>query len=87
MQLKLFLKHIVLRKQKTEQGDATMNHATMQFDNHDEQIKYYELLLERDLDDLPRFPLPDGYRFGFYKLSALSLFRRMRETAGTAGGL
>lgn len=64
-----------------------MNHAAMQFDNHDEQIKYYELLLERDLDDLPRFPLPDGYRFGFYKLSALSPFRRMRETAETVGGL
>lgn len=44
-----------------------MNQAAMQFDNHDERIKYYELLLERDLDDLPRFPLPDGYRFVFYR--------------------
>lgn len=39
----------------------------MNFDNHDERIKYYELLLERDLDALPRFPLPEGYRFVFYK--------------------
>lgn len=39
----------------------------MNFDNHDERIKYYELLLERDLDALPLFPLPQGYRFIFYK--------------------
>lgn len=39
----------------------------MTFDNHDERIKYYELLLERDLDELPQFPLPEGYRFVFYQ--------------------
>ncbi len=40
----------------------------MQFDNHDPRIRYYELLLERkNLDDLPRFSLPEGYRFVFYK--------------------
>lgn len=38
----------------------------VQFDNHDERIKYYELLLERDLEGIPVFPLPDGYRFVFY---------------------
>lgn len=38
------------------------------FDNHDHRIKYYELLLKRDdLDDLPEYRLPDGYRFVFYK--------------------
>ncbi len=35
------------------------------FDNHDSRIKYYELMLERDLDGLPRCPLPEGYRFVF----------------------
>lgn len=39
----------------------------MPFDNHDSRIKYYELLLERDLDALPYFPLPDGYQFVFYQ--------------------
>ncbi|MDE5576323.1 MAG: GNAT family N-acetyltransferase [Oscillospiraceae bacterium] len=40
----------------------------MNFDNHDERIKYYELMLERKtLADIPAFPLPDGYRFVFYK--------------------
>lgn len=39
----------------------------IQFDNHDEHIKYYELLLERDLDALPVFSLPEGYKFVFYK--------------------
>ncbi len=40
----------------------------MIFDNHDERIKYYELILERKtLEDIPVFPLPDGYRFVMYK--------------------
>lgn len=39
----------------------------MIFDNHDERIKYYELMLERDLDGLPRYELPEGYRFAHYK--------------------
>ncbi len=32
-----------------------MNETAMQFDNHDSHIKYYELLLERDLENLPCF--------------------------------
>lgn len=40
----------------------------MTFDNHDERIKYYELMLERKtLEDIPYFPLPDGYKFVLYK--------------------
>lgn len=40
----------------------------MNFDNHDERIKYYELMLERKtLSDIPEFSLPEGYRFAFYK--------------------
>lgn len=37
------------------------------FDNHDARIRYYELLLERDLENLPRFDLPKGYRFVFFR--------------------
>ena len=37
------------------------------FDNHDKRIPYYELLLERDLDSIPKFSLPDGFRFEFYQ--------------------
>ncbi len=44
-----------------------MNEISRQFDNHDEHIAYYELLLERDLDSLPHIPLPEGYRFVFYQ--------------------
>lgn len=44
-----------------------MCRTDIQFDNHDERIKYYELLLERDLDTLPLFQLPQGYRFVFYQ--------------------
>ena len=37
------------------------------FDNHDERIKYYELMLERDLEGILHFPLPEGYRYVFYQ--------------------
>lgn len=39
----------------------------IEFDNHDERIRYYELLLERDLEQIPQIELPEGYRFVFYK--------------------
>lgn len=39
----------------------------MQFDNHDDRIPYYELLLHRKLEDLPVFSLPEGYHFVFYR--------------------
>ena len=39
----------------------------LKFDNHDERIRYYELLLERSLDGLPSVSLPEGYQFVFYK--------------------
>lgn len=37
------------------------------FDNHDKRIPYYKLLLERDLDSIPKFSLPDGFHFEFYQ--------------------
>lgn len=39
----------------------------IEFDNHDERIRYYELMLERDLKDFLHFPLPDGYRYTFFQ--------------------
>lgn len=39
----------------------------MTFDNHDERIRYFELLLESDLDHIPAFSLPDGFHFVFYQ--------------------
>lgn len=44
-----------------------MDLREMQFDNHDGRIRYYELLLERDLEGIGSFPLPEGYRFVFYR--------------------
>lgn len=40
---------------------------TKEFDNHDKRIPYYELLLERDLNDIPQCSLPNGYHFEFYQ--------------------
>lgn len=36
------------------------------YDNHDEQICYYELLLEGDIIEVPQYELPEGYRFVSY---------------------
>ena len=40
----------------------------LEFDNHDDRIRYVELEFLRDtLLDIPQYELPDGYRFVFYK--------------------
>lgn len=44
-----------------------MNGTNVMFDNHDSRIKYYELILERDLDFIKEYNLPEGYHFEFYK--------------------
>lgn len=36
-------------------------------DNHDFRIRYYELLLEADIGDIPERPLPAGYSYAFYQ--------------------
>lgn len=40
--------------------------AIDQFDNHDERICYYELLLESDITQVPQYELPEGYHFAAY---------------------
>ena len=40
----------------------------LQLDNHDSRIRYIDLLLERlDLENIPEYELPEGYRFVFYQ--------------------
>lgn len=36
------------------------------YDNHDERICYYELLLENNITEVPQFELPKDYRFVSY---------------------
>ncbi|MCM1245838.1 MAG: GNAT family N-acetyltransferase [Roseburia sp.] len=36
------------------------------YDNHDERICYYELLLESNITEVPQYELPKGYRFVSY---------------------
>lgn len=40
-----------------------MNRTNLQFDNHDDRIRYYELLLEQNLDNLPCLPLVNFLKF------------------------
>lgn len=58
-----------------------MEKLSSQFDNLDPRIKYYELLLERDLDALPSFPLPEGYRFVFYKPGDRDIWIEIEQSA------
>ena len=44
----------------------TVQNSLVSFDNHDPRIPYYELMLEQNLDDVPEFPLPAGYRYRNY---------------------
>lgn len=40
----------------------------MIFDNHDNRIQYYDLLLRRDsLENLTEYTLPEGFHFAFYQ--------------------
>ena len=40
----------------------------MILDNHEDRIRYYELILQRrDLSGIPQFPLPEGFTFVFYR--------------------
>lgn len=40
----------------------------LKLDNHDSRIRYIDLLLERvDLENIPEYELPEGYRFVFYQ--------------------
>ncbi|MDE5700605.1 MAG: GNAT family N-acetyltransferase [Lachnospiraceae bacterium] len=38
----------------------------VRYDNHDERICYYELLLENDITKVPQYELPKGFRFAAY---------------------
>ena len=38
------------------------------YDNHDSRIRYVHLVMERpDLDSIPHYELPEGYRFAYYR--------------------
>ena len=40
----------------------------IKLDNHDSRIRYVGLLMVRDdLEDIPQYELPEGYRFVFYR--------------------
>ena len=52
------------------------------FDNHDSRIRYIDLLLERmNLDDVPEYPLPEGYRFVFYQPGDRDAWIHIEQTA------
>lgn len=68
-----------------------MNGINTMFDNHDSRIKYYELILEKDLDVIKSYDLPKGYHFEFYKDgdrdSWIEIERSAKEFSSYAEGL
>ncbi|MBR2793356.1 MAG: hypothetical protein IKE16_01820 [Solobacterium sp.] len=48
----------------------------------DHSIRFYPLLLERTLDFIPVFPLPEGYRFSFYAPGDEAEWIRIEQSAG-----
>jgi ribosomal protein S18 acetylase RimI-like enzyme len=48
----------------------------------DHSIRYHKLLLERDLEQIPVFPLPEGYRFSFYRPGDEEDWIRIEQSAG-----
>ena len=61
------------------------------FDNHDPRIRYYELVLENTLDNLPDRPLPPGYSFITYapgdRENWIAIERSARELVSYEQGL
>ena len=41
--------------------------ALPNFDNHDDRIKFYELMLQADITGMEEIPLPEGYSYAFYQ--------------------
>ncbi|MBQ7454885.1 MAG: GNAT family N-acetyltransferase [Clostridia bacterium] len=60
-------------------------------DNHDERIRYYELLLEGDIRGVRETPLPAGYAFAWYRPGDrdawIGIERSAKEFAGYEEGL
>lgn len=55
----------------------------MKFDNHDRRIRYFHLELMRDdLENLPQYPLPEGYRFVFFQPGDQEAWIEIERTAG-----
>ena len=51
------------------------------FDNHDPRIPYFELVLERELADLPEIPLPEEYHLETYAPGDRNVWIRIEQSA------
>ena len=67
-------------------GDARTRERTASmlrcFDGHDARLPYHELMLERDLTDIPALPLPDGYRFETFGPGGKRAWIEIEKSAG-----
>ena len=54
----------------------------MEFDNHDDRIRYVELkFIRKDLRDIPKYSLPEGYRFAFFQPGDRDDWIRIEQSA------
>lgn len=59
----------------------TVRNSLLRFDNHDLRIPYYELMLERDLNDIPETALPEGYHFENFRPGDRDVWIALEKTA------
>ncbi len=68
----------------------TVRNSLESFDNHDSRIPYYELVLERNLEDVSEVPLPAGYHYRNYtpgdKAAWITLEKSAKEFSSTEEG-
>ncbi|MBR6089934.1 MAG: GNAT family N-acetyltransferase [Anaerolineaceae bacterium] len=61
--------------------DWRVRKSLTRFDNHDARIRYYELALERSLEDIPEQALPDGYSFATYSPGDMDTWIEIEKSA------
>lgn len=65
--------------------------ALPRFDNHDERIRYYELMLQNSLSAVLELPLPPGWHYEFYspgdRDSWIAIERSAKELSSYEQGL
>lgn len=54
----------------------------MKIESYDRRIKYYPLLMERSLEEIPDYTLPDGFSFSFYDASSRDAWIDIEMSAG-----
>ena len=70
-----------LNAREEAESRETTKSSLLLFDNHDPRIPYFELVLERELADLPEIPLPEEYHLETYVPGDRDAWIRIEQSA------